>query len=134
MNAQKLLATLTLGLIVAAALIARCLPVTLSISRTARVLGIGLGIAFAFGAIAFVIRTRQADADNHRYRVWMTQIGQMTAIIVTDVDGVTKWVSEGFTRITGYQFDEAVGRVPFPDSWESLMKRVRALLGVQETT
>jgi PAS domain S-box-containing protein len=108
MKARKPFATLTLGLIVATGVIAKCLPVTISISRTALV----FGIAFASGAIVFVIRTRQAEADNHRYRAWMTQIGQMTAIIVTDVNGVMEWVSEGFTRITGYQFDEAVGRVP----------------------
>jgi PAS domain S-box-containing protein len=88
------------------------LPVTIAISRTAIVFGIVLGIAVASGAIVFVIRTRQANAENRRYRVWLTQIGQMSAIIVTDARGVMEWVSEGFTRITGYQFEETVGRVP----------------------
>ena len=61
MKAQKLFATLTLGLIVAAGVIAKCLPLTIAISRTAIVFGTALGIAFASGAIVFVIRTRQAD-------------------------------------------------------------------------
>ena len=112
MKAQKLFATLTLGLIVAAGVIAKFLPVTMAISRTAIVFGAALGIAFASGAFVFFIRTRQADVENQRYRVWLTQIGQMSAIIVTDVRGVMEWVSEGFTRITGYQFEEAMGRVP----------------------
>lgn len=109
---RKLFATLTLGLIVAAGVIAKFLPVTIAISRTAIVFGTALGIAFASGAIVFVIRTRQADVEIQRYRVWLTQIGQLSAIIVTDARGVMEWVSEGFTRITGYQFEEAVGRVP----------------------
>jgi PAS domain S-box-containing protein len=81
MEAQKLFAILTLGLIVA-------------------------------GGVVFVIRTRQAGVENQRYRVWLTEIGQMSAIIVTDARGVMEWVSEGFTRITGYPIEEAVGRVP----------------------
>jgi len=112
MKAQKLFATLTLGLIVAAGVIAKCLPLTIAISRNAIVFGLVLCIAFASGAIVFVVRLRKADVENQRYRVWLTQIGQMSAIIVTDVRGVMQWVSEGFTRITGYQFEEAVGRVP----------------------
>jgi hypothetical protein len=71
MKAQKLFAILTLALIVAAGVIATFLPVTISIGRTAIAFCIILGIAFASGAIAFVIRTRQADAENHRYRVWL---------------------------------------------------------------
>jgi PAS domain S-box-containing protein len=112
MRAQKLFATLALGLIGAAGVIANFLPVTISIDRTTIAFCIILGVAFASGAIVFVIRTRHVDAENHPYRVWLTQIGQVASIIVTDVRGVMEWVSEGFTRITGYQFEEAVGRVP----------------------
>jgi hypothetical protein len=53
MKAQKLSATLTLGLIVAAGAIAKFLPATISISRAAIVFAIVLGVAFASGAIAF---------------------------------------------------------------------------------
>jgi hypothetical protein len=84
MKAQKLFAILTLGLIVAAGVIA--MPVTTAISRTAIAFGIVLGIAFVPGAIVFVIRTRQVDVENQRYRVWLTQIGQMSAIAVTLMD------------------------------------------------
>jgi hypothetical protein len=58
MKAQKLFAILTLSLIVAAGVIAKSLPVTISIGRTAIVSGIVLGIAFASGAIVFVAHGR----------------------------------------------------------------------------
>lgn len=33
-------------------------------------------------------------------------------VIITDSDGFTEWVNEGFVRATGYSLDEAVGRKP----------------------
>jgi len=34
------------------------------------------------------------------------------AVIITDAHGVTEWVNEGFTRITGYTLEEVRGRKP----------------------
>ncbi|HYI01518.1 PAS domain S-box protein [Hyalangium sp.] len=34
------------------------------------------------------------------------------AVIITDAQGRIEWVNEGFTRITGYTLEEAVGRTP----------------------
>ena len=34
------------------------------------------------------------------------------AVIITDAKGRTEWVNEGFTRVTGYSFEEAVGKTP----------------------
>ena len=34
------------------------------------------------------------------------------AIIITDRDGVAEWVNDGFVRLTGYTFDEIVGKKP----------------------
>lgn len=44
----------------------------------------------------------------------MSRVAQSTAsaVIITDTTGVTIWVNDGFTRITGYSFTEAVGRSP----------------------
>lgn len=44
----------------------------------------------------------------------LAQVIQATAsaVIITDVRGVTVWVNEGFTRVTGFSFEEAVGRTP----------------------
>lgn len=33
-------------------------------------------------------------------------------VIITDSDGVTEWVNDGFVRTTGYQPEEAIGRKP----------------------
>ena len=68
-----------------------------------------LGIALTFSAIAFAIHARQVRVQ---YQVWLRQIGQMTAVVVTDAQGVITWVSERFTSVTGYQFEEALGRTP----------------------
>ncbi len=53
------------------------------------------------------------DAVSHHLSR-LAQVVQATAsaIIITDAEGVTVWVNEGFTRITGYDFAEAVGRTP----------------------
>ena len=44
----------------------------------------------------------------------LAQVAQATAsaVIITDLEGVTTWVNKGFTQITGFSFDEAVGRTP----------------------
>jgi two-component system NtrC family sensor kinase len=34
------------------------------------------------------------------------------AVIITDAKGITEWVNEGFTRLTGYTSEEVVGRKP----------------------
>ena len=34
------------------------------------------------------------------------------AVVVTDENGLIEWVNDGFTRITGYLFEEAVGKRP----------------------
>ena len=34
------------------------------------------------------------------------------AVIITDVQRRVRWVNDGFTKITGYTFDEAIGRCP----------------------
>jgi PAS domain S-box-containing protein len=44
----------------------------------------------------------------------LAQVAEQTAsaVLVTDVNGIIVWVNEGFSRITGYGFDESVGRRP----------------------
>ena len=44
----------------------------------------------------------------------LAQVAKSTAstVIITDVHGVILWVNEGFTRLTGYSLEEAIGRIP----------------------
>jgi PAS domain S-box-containing protein len=44
----------------------------------------------------------------------LAQVAVTTAsvVIITDRNGVMVWVNQAFTRLTGYSFDEAIGRVP----------------------
>ncbi len=53
---------------------------------------------------------RSMTADIER----LAMVAQRTsnAVVITDLKRRITWVNEGFTRITGFSFDEAVGRVP----------------------
>ena len=59
------------------------------------------------------------------------------AVIITDELGYIEWVNEGFTRITGYELDEVVGRVPGhilqgPDSDPDVVREIRDALTRRE--
>ena len=49
---------------------------------------------------------------NHLTR--LAQVAKSTAstVIITDVQGLILWVNAGFTRLTGYSLDEAIGHSP----------------------
>ncbi len=51
------------------------------------------------------------------------------AVIVTDLKGVAKWVNHGFTRLSGYEFDEIIGHKTSeilygPDTDTVIVKRI----------
>ncbi|MBL8242230.1 MAG: PAS domain-containing protein [Bryobacterales bacterium] len=51
-------------------------------------------------------------------------------VVITDANGIIEWVNEGFTRTTGFTFDEAVGRRPGqflqgPDTDRAEVERIR---------
>jgi PAS domain S-box-containing protein len=54
------------------------------------------------------------DSSVRHHHTRLAQVARATssAVVITDTEGVTVWVNEGFTRITGYGLDEAVGRTP----------------------
>ena len=35
------------------------------------------------------------------------------AVIITDAEGYIKWVNEGFTKLTGYEYDEVIGNLGY---------------------
>jgi len=51
-------------------------------------------------------------ARNHISLLARVALAATSAIVITDTKGVTVWVNDGFTRLTGYALDEAVGRSP----------------------
>ena len=59
-------------------------------------------------------RTHWNDSAERHHVTRLAQVAQATAsaVIVTDTQGVIVWVNEGFTRITGFSFSEALGRTP----------------------
>ena len=36
----------------------------------------------------------------------------VNAVVITDVEGKTTWVNQGFCRITGYSLEEVKGKTP----------------------
>ncbi len=54
------------------------------------------------------LREREAEAR----RLAMVASRTSNAVVISDADGRIEWVNEGFTRISGYSFDEVKGRKP----------------------
>jgi PAS domain S-box-containing protein len=79
-----------------------------------------------------------ADWNDGAFRHHLTRLAQVamstaSAVIITDRAGVTVWVNQGFTRITGYDLDEAAGRTPGqllqgPDTDRAEVARIGAAL------
>ncbi len=78
-----------------------------------------------------------ADWNDAAFRRHVTRLAQVamtaSAVIITDTAGVISWVNEGFTRISGYDVDEAVGRTPAqllqgPDTDRAEAARIGAAL------
>ena len=57
-------------------------------------------------------RIAAADAAHKAERLALVAQHATDSIVFTAPDGRIEWVNEGFTRITGYSFDEAVGQQP----------------------
>ena len=53
-------------------------------------------------------RATRAQAD----RLALVAAKTTNGVVVTDADGLTEWVNDGFTRISGYALDEMRGRKP----------------------
>ncbi|MFC3182049.1 hybrid sensor histidine kinase/response regulator [Cypionkella sinensis] len=57
-------------------------------------------------------RIAAADAAHKAERLALVAQHATDSIVFTAPDGRIEWVNEGFTRVTGYSFDEAVGQDP----------------------
>ena len=57
-------------------------------------------------------RIAAADAAHKAERLALVARHATDSIVFTAPDGRIEWVNEGFTRVTGYSFDEAVGQNP----------------------
>ncbi len=55
---------------------------------------------------------RLAEARAFNDRLALVAAKTTNGVIVTDADGLTEWVNEGFTRISGYTLDDLRGRKP----------------------
>ena len=57
-------------------------------------------------------RQRLAETDRTSQRLALVARYANDSILISGTDGRIEWVNDAFTRITGYAFDEAVGRLP----------------------
>jgi len=83
------------------------------------------------------------DWNDRATRERLTLLAQVaraikSAVLITDTQGIAVWVNEGFTRITGYGFDEAVGRHPGrllqgPDTDRDEVARIGAALRARQS-
>lgn len=79
------------------------------------------------GSTALEDKTREAEK--------LALVAKYTdnAVVITDELGYIEWVNEGFTRITGYELEEVVGRVPGhflqgPESDPDVVQQIRDAL------
>jgi len=63
-------------------------------------------------AIVRDVTERKRDEANLT-RLALVARKTQNAVIVTDAEGYIQWVNEGFTRLTGYEFDEVVGNLGY---------------------
>lgn len=55
-------------------------------------------------------RLRQQEAETRKLALIAARTDN--AVVLTDATGVTVWVNEGFTRLTGYTIEEVLGKKP----------------------
>ncbi len=63
---------------------------------------------------ALVAYRRHRRGAGSRNLIRLARLAQLntSAVVVTDAKCVIVWVNDGFTRITGYSLEEAVGKIP----------------------
>ena len=81
-------------------------------------------------------RERIGLLDTERERLARVAKATSNAVIITDAEGRTTWVNEGFTRITGYEPAEILGRKPgtllqTPDTDPAAVQTIREALRAQ---
>jgi len=126
--------TLLLGVLAAAVVVAFAAVVVLTVRRTVTLRLARLARAFAPGAqppqpedlspkggddeivdlgrAISASRAREARDFAEIERLALVARRTTNAVIITDLARRIVWVNEGFTRLTGYEADEAIGRVP----------------------
>lgn len=59
-------------------------------------------------------RTRAEQRESQRVQRRLALVAERThnVVVMADAEGLVTWVNEAFTRVTGYQPEEVVGRVP----------------------
>jgi PAS domain S-box-containing protein len=82
--------------------------------------------------------TPSVDWNDSTVRQHFTRLARVarstaSAVIITDAAGLTVWVNDGFTRMTGYGLDDIVGRNPGellqgPDTDRGVVARIGAAL------
>ncbi|MCS6968095.1 MAG: chemotaxis protein CheB [Cytophagales bacterium] len=63
-----------------------------------------------YGTIQDVSYAKQLEQQVQKLSMVASRVG--AAVIITDANGLIEWVNEGFTRITGFEFEEVIGKKP----------------------
>jgi two-component system CheB/CheR fusion protein len=84
-----------------------------------------------FGTIQDISRAKQMEQQIQQLSLVASKVG--AAVLITDAQGITEWVNESFTRITGYSYEEAKGKKPGqllqgPKTNRATIERIRQAL------
>ncbi|QKG51376.1 PAS domain S-box protein [Hymenobacter sp. BRD67] len=63
-------------------------------------------------AVYFSDVTEQVSAEKKLKQLALVASGTDNSVIITDAQGITEWVNEGFTKHTGYVLADMVGKTP----------------------
>jgi PAS domain S-box-containing protein len=98
--------------------IERRIPVLIGIAGVS-ISGLLAGMVFGLGrsrsralALATTMTSTLRASEAEARRLAMVASRTSNAVIITDPQGRIEWINPGFTRITGYEFDEVKGRTP----------------------
>ncbi len=133
-EAAALRSTVMLGVVATVAIVALAATVVLAVRRTVTLRLARLARAFMAGAeppdpaefasargedeitalAGAIAEAREREARHYAEIERLALVARRTtnAVIITDLARRIAWVNEGFTRLTGYSAEEAIGRVP----------------------
>jgi PAS domain S-box-containing protein len=100
-------------------------------TRTSRWLEVNALPTAAGISISLANITDRVTAAKHLEQLALVAQGTDNGVLISDAQGRTEWVNEGFTKHTGYTLDDLVGRFPGavldgPDTDPAIQETIRA--------
>ena len=109
---------------------ARVQTIVLFVNIIANFFVVGVALLISYRIYLILNKQRETEAQNRRLSTLVEQ--NPSAIVITDLDGTIEYVNPAFLEISGYEYDEIIGKNPrlikssqtpkhvFKDLWETI--------------